>query len=754
MSTAQEPNPRRIPGLAGAVDVWRDAWCIPHIKAGTAGDAFSALGFVHAEDRLWQMEALRRRGTGRFAEWAGAAALGGDILARQLGTEAASRRDLDLIGPEARAMLERYAEGVNAFIALKRWPVEYALLETAPEAWQPWHSIAVMRQIGFLLGSIWPKLWRAAALPILGADALDLLRMDDGGIDLLCQPPMAEAERLLPDLAALGPAIQALLSHAPPDATQGGSNNWALAGQHVASGLPLLAGDPHRTLELPGMYVQTQLACDEFDTIGFSIPGVPGFPHFGHNHQVAWCVTHAFMDIHDLFIERFDADANHYLSGDTWLPTAKRVERVAVRGAAPVEVTVIETRHGPVIAGNPAAGTALVLRSMQFAEPDRSFDCLLPMLRATGVEALFAATKGWGLIDHNLVAADTAGRIGQLVRAIVPRRKRANGWLPVPGWTGAHDWQGMIPWEEMPRVIDPPGGRIVTANNRVIADGEPYLSTDCHPPHRARRIWARLAALGPATPDVMATIHRDLLSLPALALIERLKQVAVADPAAAALRDQIAAWDGEMRVDSAAASSYALWRIALAEEVECRAGLNEARGNPYGAVAPGIHPVTQLWWSIPAALRRDDRRLTGGAAWDEVIVAALAVAARQKRGDWGALHRPRLSHFLSALFLERAGELDIVSAAIGGDAETVCASTYHAGLGPTARSASVARYVFAVGDWQNSRWIVFHGASGDPASPNYRNQNQAWAKGELIPMLSDWTELAAAGATPERLLPA
>ena len=219
-----------VPGLSGKVDLRRDTWGIPHIRAASHLDAFAGLGFAHAQDRLWQMEALLRRGTGRYAQWVGKSALAGDVLARQLDTAGASRRDFALLNNDTKAMLEAYARGVNAFIGLGTWPAEYAILGARPAAWEPWHSIAVMRQIGFLMGSVWWKLWRAAALPIVGAAEISKLRFDDGGDDMLCIPPGAEGVRYLAALADLKPGLAALLAGQDQQEAEvaGGSNNWAL----------------------------------------------------------------------------------------------------------------------------------------------------------------------------------------------------------------------------------------------------------------------------------------------------------------------------------------------------------------------------------------------------------------------------------------------------------------------------------------------------------------------------------------------
>jgi len=558
-------GPLPLPGLMAEAVVHRDEWGIPHIRAATAADAHFALGVVHAQDRLFQMDLTRRRALGRAAEWLGPDAAEADILCRRLGMEAACRRDHAALGAEARHMLDAYAAGVNAFLASGApRPIEYALLDAEPEPWEPWHSIAVMRRLGLLMGSVWFKLWRTLALPVVGAANAAKLRYDDAGRDTLCIPPGGTAERWRADLAALAPAVQALLAAMGTDETGGGSNNWAVGPQRTATGRPILAGDPHRVFEIPAMYAQHHVACDAFDAIGLTVPGVPAFPHFMHNGHVACCVTHAFMDIHDLFLEQFD-DAGAARFGDGWEPARTRTETVAVRGEPPRTVTVTETRHGPVIAGDPARGAALTLRSVQFAETDLSFDCLPRMLGARSVPELFEATRGWGLIDHNLVAGDVGGRIGHLVRARLPRRPRANGWLPVPGWTGEGEWQGWIAHEDMPQVIDPPGGVIVTANNRVVADSWPdYLCTDCHPPYRAARIAALIAARPAFRVADAAVLHADVLS-PNAALF----QAAIAalpppaNPAAAALRRSLLDWDGVMSAGSAAASGYNALRRAM-----------------------------------------------------------------------------------------------------------------------------------------------------------------------------------------------
>ncbi len=433
-----------VPAVAGALDqggwaerpvqLYRDEWGIPHVRARSAHDVFVGQGYAHAMDRFWQMDASRKQMEGRWAEWVGAPGVPADRLARRLRARAASIRDYQGLGSEAREMVDAYTTGVNAWLRSHPAPPEYELLACTPEPWEGWHCIAAMRQRGYLMGSVWFKLWRAAALSVVGAEAVVNLRYDDGGADRLCIPPGADASRWTASLAELAEPIRALSLLAASAETGGGSNNWALSPSRTASGRPLLAGDPHRAFELPGMYAQMHLGCDQFDTIGLTIPGVPAFPHFGHNANVAWGVTHASADIHDLYIEEFDrADPSRYRHKGGWLQAVTTIEDIKVRGEDPAQVDLTETIHGPVVAGDPAKGHALTLKSVQFFELDRSFDCLLPMLHASSVDSLFQAVRGWGLIDHNLVAADTGGHIGHLVRALIPRRRPSMAGCPCRG---------------------------------------------------------------------------------------------------------------------------------------------------------------------------------------------------------------------------------------------------------------------------------------------------------------------------------
>ena len=731
------------------VRLYRDDWGIPHLRAHSTRDAFVGQGYVHAMDRFWQMDASRKQMEGRWAEWVGPAGVPADRLARRLRAAAACIRDYEALGAQARDMVDAYAAGVNACLGTQTAPVEYDLLGAEPEPWEPWHCVAAMRQRGYLMGSIWFKLWRAASLPVVGQDNVVKLRYDDGGADRLCSPPGADADRWTASLADLHEPIRALSLLSASAETGGGSNNWALAPSRTTTGRPLLAGDPHRVFELPGMYAQMHLACEEFDAIGFTIPGVPAFPHFGHNANVAWCVTHAFADIHDLYVEQFDqADPSRYRHKGSWLRAETSTETIEVRGAEPASVDIVETIHGPVIAGNPAGGSALTLKSVQFFDLDRSLDCLLPMLRADSVDSLFAAVRDWGVIDHNLVAADTGGHIGHLVRAKVPRRPAVNGWLPVPGWTGEYEWDGMIPAEQMPRADDPARGYLVTANNRVVTTvpgtGD-YFCTDAHPPGRARRIEELIEDLGPASPQDMAAIHQDDLSGPAQLFRAALGTVTPASAKASAARDQLLAWDGRMSPDSVAAATYSKLRWTLAQLVAARSGLAGTANDELMRLPGSASPASKLWWVLPALLRSGDLGLTGGSTWDELLAEALDAAAATADADvpWGQLHTAALTHPLTRAFPDAPVTLSPAGAGTGGDNDTVWATGCYPESGLASVYGAVARYVFDVGNWDDSTWIVIGGTAGDPSSPHYTDQHQAWSRCELIPMRYDWKTITA-----------
>ncbi|MRX51799.1 penicillin acylase family protein [Paracoccus sp. S-4012] len=740
-----------LEGLSAPVEIRHDVWGVPHIRAGNEPDLFFANGWVHAAERLWQMDAARRRALGRWGEWVGGEGLASDTLMRRLGVDQVSRANYDALSPETKAMCEAYSAGVNAFIAAGELPPEYGLLGETPEDWEPWHCVVVMRQRGMLMGSIWFKLWRAAAFAAIGPDHLNLLRYEDGGLERFVVPQERQDRRWTAALADLAPAIEGLSRLFGQDVTGGGSNNWAVDARHTTTGMPIVAGDPHRAYEIPGMYAQIHLTGGDLDVLGLTVPGVPGTPHFGHNEDIAFCVTHAFADIHDLYVEDFSGlPEGHYRTETGSEPATHRQEVIRLRGEADVTIDVWETRHGPLILGGPAEGAGLALKSMQFRPDDRSLDCLRPMMSAKTITAFYDLMEPWGLIDHNLVAADRQNNIGVQVRARLPERDRLNGWLPVPGWTGAHEWRGLIPFARMPREENPATGIVVTANNRTVPDDWPdYICTDCHPSTRANRIHEVLSAKGPFAPEDMLPLLHDHSSAVAREIAAR---IVARRPAAGAGRDLVNAlegWNGLMAATELAPTVYYAIRQQMTRILVARSGLGAVADSEIAKLPPGISPLTHLWWALPDQLRRDDTSLLGqGGDWNSVIDEAIAaVAADFTPRSWGEAHHPSFAHPLASAFPEaKAWAPD--SAPVSGDGDCVLATGGLPATGSASVYGPVAKYIWDLSDWDNCSWVVFHGASGVPGDPHYSNQNGPWSRGELVP--APWSEAKVRALTRRR----
>lgn len=757
----------RLTGLEGPVEIFRDALGIPHIRAGSRHDAFFAQGFVHAQDRLWQMEYDRRRAQGRWAEYAGPAAVDQDTLMRRFGLVRSAQADYAAFSAETRASLDAYAAGVNAFIATSAaLPVEYDLVEGAPEPWEPWHSCAVYKVRHILMGVWGQKLWRARQFKALGKELAAKLRAGADVSGPLVVPPGATYDHLpAPDDNTL--AGEVVLGHWEWGA---GSNNWALHGSRTASGKPLLAGDPHRALEVPNVYYQNHVACPEFDAIGYSFPGVPGLPHFGHNARVAWCVTHASADYQDLYVERFKpGDPTRYEDRGAWREAERRRETIQVRGGTSVAVDVTVTHHGPVVVGDPTEGYALALRYSATSGPNATFEALLPMLRARTVDELDAAMRPWVDPCNNFLMADVDGTIGYLMRGQLPVRSPANAWLPVPGWTGEHEWRGQVPFEELPRSRDPETGYIATANNRIAGDDYPhYISVDYAPPFRAARVNARLRDLTGATVANMAAIHADKVSIPSRAFIERLGAIEPLDARSAAAKERLLAWDGVMAPDSVAATLYAVWREATIGVVMEGPALRALARQPSGTELLAFReqpPAARLRFPLYGLLLADDTTvLPPGETWSSVLAMALQRATAwladqlgpdQAGWTWGAIHRTTPKHTLAAAFPELADLLNPPSVGVGGDGDTPQAAAYAgwAGSGFSLTNTSVTRYVFDLADWDNSGWVVPLGASGHPGSPHFADQLEAWSRQQLYPMRYSWETIAREAETRQTLAP-
>jgi penicillin amidase len=725
----------RVDGVDAEITVVRDEWGIPHVRAETVHDAFFGQGFVQAEDRLGQLEYDRRRAHGRWAEVAGTSAVAFDVFARRCGLPRAAEREADALVPEARAVLDAFAAGVNAYLALDRpLPPDLDLVGITPEPWRAADCCAVFLVRHVVFANWQKKLWRGRLAAALGAEAVVRLEgADTRPVPLIVPPP----DTIIPaahEPDELASVLTAMAHLAEPAA---GSNSWALDGARTASGKPLLAGDPHRFLEAPSVYYQCHLACDAFDAIGLAFVGVPGLPHFGHNERVAWCVTNANGDYQDLYVEAPDAIVDTH------------DEAVAVRDSDVLSIRCAETALGVVVFGDPSDGPVVSLRSTALVVPSTGLSVVLPMLQARDVDELDDAMSTWIDPVNNFVSADVDGNIAYRTVGRIPIRTGDNAWGPVPG-DSEHEWRGFLPPAALPLVRNPSSGAIVTANQRIVDDTFPHhLGLDYARPDRAQRVHDRLAGLVDATVDDMAAIHRDTRSLAADVWVPRLVALEPGDEFERAALDRLRGWDRTMERDSVAAAVYVATRDAL-----CRRLAHDPRLAPLRVPFPDepagtFQPLELRIWALSTGLLEsgDTTLLPNGRSWDDELSGSLADAVgilRTALGDdedawrWGALHEARPRHPLALLRSDAAALLEPPSVAMPGEWDTVMCAAHPVGHGFGVTSASVARYAFDLADWDRSGWIVPLGSSGDVRSPHFADQQPTWAEGTLVPMRYTW----------------
>ena len=799
-------------GALGAT-VRRDRWGIAHVDAPSAEAAFAAQGWVAADDRIWQMEWDRRRALGRWAEVVGMAGAREDAFFRRLGLAGIARADYAALQPRTRAMCEAYADGVNRWLAGHgdALPAEFEHHPAPPEPWEPWHCVAVYKLRHIFMGTLTRKLWRGRIMAQAGPEAV-MATVGDIEADTAMLPSeaqfglrggqrtgwsesasqtgepdagqrdrgrhegprpdlLADAARVLDasaaDMAALAQAMD----------SDGASNSWALSGERTASGRPLLAGDPHRGIEFPNVYHQCHLRCDEFDAIGMGFPGVPGFPHFGHNAEVAWAITHGMCDDTDVFVERFalpddetaatatpaasDAagtagrddlagsdgldDGEARLSDGT--PVEWRYETLHVRGEGTVELQCGTTSRGPVVLGDPADGVALSMQWTGMFGRDTTLDALWPMLEARTAAESVEAARPWVLPVNNLLVADRAGEIVFKIRGRVVERQPASRWTPVPG-ADEFAWDGLepVPFDELPQWANPERGFLVTANNRT-ADGGPYISLDFAGPSRHDRICELLTPMTGATAADMAAIHADVTSLVAPNVLEFITEHAVecGHELSHTLLDMLADWDQRMTADSPAATVYSVIKRRLVEAITERLGIAGAQLGAAGWPPAGeasrmaAGAATRMICErnlevVPGLDNPIGRRMAASACVDETAAELTQrLGSDPQQWAWGHVHRMASPHPLASA-LAAARDLHPPVDGCAGDGDTVRQGGTAPETGERAVHGSVARYAFDLGNWDNSGWVVPHGVSGVRNSGHDLDQRGAWLACELLPM--------------------
>lgn len=754
-SLPQTAGTIRLASPGSAVEIIRDAHGVPHIFAGDEFDAVYALGFVHAQDRLFQMDMMRLSAQGRLSEAIGPATVDLDRFMRALDLTAQADATLTVLEPRWRRLLGSYAAGVNAFLDTRSGalPPEFLITGRTPEPWTPRDSV------------LWGKLM---ALQLAGNWRDELLR---ARLSARLSPAMmrelwpewpADAATTLTSLTSLYRALDLdnlAQSLPPPLGPALASNEWVLAGTRTRSGKPILANDPHLSLAAPGTWYLARIEAPGLELAGATAPGVPAVV-LGHNGAIAWGFTTTTADQHDLFVERVDPDdPSRYLAPDGPRPFATRTETIKVKGEADVTVTVRGTRHGVVISDlNRAAAAAatpghvLALSVPGFHVPDRTPAALFALNRATDWTAFTAALRDWHAPMQNIVYADSEGHIGFYSPALLPRRKAGQGWLPQPGWTDAFDWDGFVPFDELPHAIDPPSGRIVNANNRVVPDGFPvFVSRDWDAPYRARRIGAVLDATDRHDVASTAALLKDGVSLFAREILPQLASLAVSDPRARQAIALLRNWDGAVLRERPEPLIFNAWmreliRGLIADELDER--FQDAYQQQPALIRAALAGDSAFCDDVRTPEREGCTAAIEAALGRALDALTAAHGNDMTRWRWGAAH---VAPFRHALFsrvpvLEGLLSFDI---ATDGDFFTVNRGASRIG-DPTAPFAHVhgpgLRAIYDLADLGASRFIAPPGQSGHPLSRHWGDMARPWADGETISLGADRTTLRSAGS--------
>jgi penicillin amidase len=755
LSLPQMSGELTVTGLTAPVDVLRDAHGIPHIFASSERDVQFALGFVHAQDRLWQLEMNRRIGAGRMAEVLGPAALDTDKFLRTLGIRRVAAANLRALDAESRQLLAAYAAGVNAFLEQEPvLPPEFWLLRVTPERWSDVDSAAWAKMMSWDLGGN----WRSELLRLQLAS-----RLPTAAIEEFLPPYPGDAPPELPDLRLFYGVLEKEPAQVSALDMPGASNSWVVSGTRSTSGKPLLANDPHLGLTAPNVWYFAQLHAPGLDAIGATLPGLPGIV-IGRNARIAWSATNTGPDVQDLFLERLDGRGG-YLAPDGPRAFTVARETIKVKGAEDVQLAVRISRHGPVISDvlqtaldATPRGHALALAWTALAEDDASLGALLKLERAGNWDEFVAATRSLHAPQQNLSYADVDGNIGFIAPGRVPVRKPENplhGLAPAPGWDARYDWAGFIPFDELPRAFNPPSGTIITANHKIVPPGyRRHITYEWEAPYRARRIEELLDAVQRHDRASFARMQADVVSLAARKLLPRMLAIQGQSLEANDVLKWLAAWDGAMLAERAEPLIFNAWlrefdRALYADE------LGAAFRGQWRSRAQFVTNVLadrdgQARWC-------DDVRTPRAETCDELLAGSLEKSLgelRRRYGDdpnrwkWGKAHEARLRHrpLSRSTWLRRYFDVVVPS---GGDDYTINRGQMDYGDESAPfenRHASSLRAIYDLADPQASLFIHPGGQSGNPLSSHYRDFAPLWARGDYVPMISDRAKLEAAGA--------
>lgn len=748
----RRPLPRtsgnlRLEGVEGPIEIARDRWGVPHIRAQTSHDLWFGQGFCQGQDRLWQIDLYRRIGAGRLAEIAGRTGLPTDRFIRTMGLRRVGEEEAAGLDAEVRAPLEAFCAGVNAAAVDRSLPAEFQLLRQGFDVFTPADALTMTKLLSYGLSTNWEReLLRAEMTRELGPELT--ARLDPGyprGNPVVLTPGvewdgdgLELAEQIARVRDTIGLAVEAT-----------GSNNWAVSGERSVTGGPLMAGDPHLPPSMPGITYQVGLSLGDRFCRGATLPGLPGVT-MGQNNDVAWTFTNVMADVMDLFIERIDGDEYEF-EGER-RPLELIEEEIPVKGQQQLDRLVVrKTEHGPVVnealRADDAEPLALRFSALDFPGITRANFGVLDF--ESGDDLVDS------LGDHchpvsNLVWADRHGSIGYKTVGRIPIRRGECPDLPKPGWLGEYEWEAWVPYEELPRIDDPDRGFVVTANNRVAPDDYPHhISSDYLDGYRARRIEELLDARPQHDLESFEAIQTDMQSIPGLETVHRLVRLSPRDQRETSAIERLRSWDGDMGPDSIAATIYQAFTLRLGKEVARAAIADRDLVERWLDRADNgfVAHVTSPWrWQshLLSLWDEGDDELIG-RPWDDLVLDALRAAMDdlesefgpdQEAWRWGRVHPLVFPHALGAanplfarIFNRRLE--------VGGGQETVAQVGWDPNDPFTAIWAPCWRMVADPAHPEHSRWQAFTGQSGHPASPHYDDLQPDWKQGRTQPMAGE-----------------
>ncbi|GAC1389880.1 MAG: penicillin acylase family protein [Ktedonobacteraceae bacterium] len=766
-----------LQGLHEPVEVFTDCYGVPHIYAHSEDDLYFAQGYMHAQERLWQMEVNRRLGSGRLAEIFGAIAVETDRFYRRLGMHRSAAEEVKRLSAHNSRILNAYARGVNTCIEnnAKRLPIEFTLLGFKPAPWSPADTIQWSKVMGWSLGGNWEtELIRARIVSKVGPERAAQL---EAGYD--AQHPLIIPSGVAYQGVNLGLLEQyEQLKELRGFGMLGGSNNWVVDGTMTATGAPILCNDPHLGQVAPSIWYECHLVAGDIDVIGASFPGAPGIV-IGHNQHIAWGVTNAVSDIQDLYVEKFNPYHPHqYEFQGKWEDATIVYEEIRVKGQKePIVEEVLITRHGPILTSIPQQtdgvsqnGTdtqqklPLALRWVG-QEQCTILSSIQKINSATNWQEFRDALRDWDIPPQNMIYADKEGNIGYVMAGAIPIRAKGRSLLPSPGWTGEYEWTGLIPFDELPQSYNPEQHFIVTANNRVVDDTYPYyISNEWLNGYRAQRISDLLTNKKKLTTTDMASIQADQYSLPAVEIVPHMLDIHITTALEKAAQDILRCWDFVLAPKSVAAAIYTTFLRRLEFIVFSAAlGDDETLLQAYLGKGSNILASTNGYASRskPLIIRmlntRDELWFTksvipnGPASWKAALNSTFAATVEELRdtlGDditrwhYGAIHTMTYNHTLGNVKL-LASFFNRGPYPVGGDIDTVNMGASLPHDPKTVITVPSYRQIVTLADMNNSLSGHAPGQSGHPASKHYDDFIPMWFHVDHHPMLVEHERIEA-----------